>query len=180
MHRKERLVHIETHPFGGDDLTRLIASDLGIDHSRAEALKREVDLAVHGGSEEHTGQTWLWREVQERHRLLGPAARVCSDALTEFFNERVKVLRDLELLAQTGKVHLTGRAAALGGLVGLLRQVFGLQVVLGSSGQDREPTAELGNLMTVGLVRQAALERGQRLATQDQSGMRQVRRPPAA
>ena len=154
----------------------MIASELGVDHERAEELKREVDLAIHSGSEELSGQTWLWREVQERHRLLAPAARICSDALKDFFTERVKSLRDLELLAQTGKVHLTGRAAALGGMVGLLRQVFDLQVVLGSSGQDREPTAELGNLMTLGLVRQAGLERGPALATQEQSGMRQVRK----
>lgn len=176
VHRKERLVHIETHPFGGDDLTTRIATELGIERDQAEALKREVDLSVHAGADEVSGQTFLWREVQERQRQLGPAARICNEALVEFFTGRAKALREFGLLAQHGKVHLTGRAAALGGLTGVLRQIFGLQVVLGTSGQDREASAELGDLMTVGLVRQAALERRQRLATSGQSGVRAVSR----
>lgn len=174
VHRKNRLVHVETHDFGGDHLTEAIARELGIDILMAERLKRELDISVHTGSQEIEGQTFLWREVQERHRLLAPAARVCAERLRDFFTARAKALRELELLAQHGKIHLTGRGAALGGLPALLKDVFSMPVVFGTSKSDREPSSELADLMTVGLVRQAAQERERRLAERQGSGVRHV------
>ncbi|MDA3960362.1 MAG: pilus assembly protein PilM [Planctomycetota bacterium] len=174
VHRKQRLVHVETHPFGGDQLTEAIARELGTDVLQAEHLKRELDISIHAGSQEIEGQTFLWRDVQERHRQLAPAARVCAEQLREFFTARAKVLRDLELLAQHGKVHLTGRAAALGGLPAMIKDVFQMPVVYGSSKSDREVSSELADLMTVGLVRQAAQDRERRLAERQASGVRQV------
>lgn len=174
VHRKQRLVHIETHPVGGDHLTHAIAREVGTTWQHAEQLKRELDIGAHVDSAELEGQTFLWREVQERHRLLSPAARACHRLLTDFFVQRAHALRDLELLAQHGRIHLTGRAAALGGLPNLLRDVFDLPVVLGSSKHDREASSELADLLTVGLVRQSAIERERRLAERNASGMRQV------
>lgn len=164
VHRKGRLVHIETHRFGGDDLTAAIAATCKIDLNRAEVLKKEVDISVHrGAGAELPGQQYIWTEVHERQRLLGPAARLCHDRLQEFFSARVKGLRDLELLAQQCRVHLAGRAAAMGGLSLLLRELFNAPVILGSNTPNREPSAELADLLTVGLIRQAAEERARLL-----------------
>ncbi len=174
VHRKSRLVHIETHVFGGADLDTLIARELGITAPQAEQLKQEVDITAHTRSTDYEGQTYLWREVQERHRMLGPAARICADALRTFFGERARTLRELELLAQRGKIHLVGRAAALGGLVPLVRDVFDLPVVLGTNTSGRELSTELTDLMTVGLVRQAAIERRRQLHDRQSSSIRQV------
>jgi len=174
VHRKQRLVHVETHEFGGDDLTDAIIETCGVDRQIAEQLKRELDIAHHVGSEDLAGQTYLWRDVQERHRQLAPAARVCAELLREFFLSRARALRELELLAQQGRLHLTGRAAALGGLPALLKDVFHMPVVYGTGKGDREPSSELGDLMTVGLVRQAAVERERYIAERGRSGVRQM------
>lgn len=174
VHRKQRLVHVETHDFGGDHLTEAISRELQVPWTHAEELKRELDLSAHASKEEMEGQTFLWREVQERNRLLAPAARVCSEVLTQFYIERAAALREMELLAQQGRIHLTGRAAVLGGFNTLIKDVFKMPVVFGSSKTDREPTSELSDLLTVGLVRQAAIERQRRLMERGSTGVRQV------
>jgi cell division protein FtsA len=174
VHRKQRLVHVETHAFGGEDLTEAIASDLGVDRRTADRIKREVDVGHHAASTDLEGQTYLWREVQERHNQLAPAAKICADRMRAFFNQRAKELRQENLLVQNGRVHLTGRGAALGGLPALLREVFKLQVVLGSGRSDRDPSGELVDLMTAGLVSQAADERERYLLERNASGVRQV------
>lgn len=173
VHRKGRLVHLETHRFGGDDLTAAIAEELDLGLEAAEAVKRELDIGTHG-SRDVEGQTYLWREVQERSRRLGPAALVCSSLLRQFFRDRFQHLRDLELFAQQGRIHLVGRGAALGGLASLLRDIFDMEVVLGTRRADREPGSELSDLITVGLVRTAADERARQLAERSGSGIRQV------
>lgn len=154
--RKGRMLHLQTHPFGGDHLTETIAEHLSVGTDQAEELKREVDCSVHLHAHEADGQQYLWREVQERHRLLGPAAKVCSERLRGFFGERARELRDREFLGATGQVHLVGRASTLGGLPALVREAFGLPVVLGTGARDREPSAELTDLMVSGVVRLAA------------------------
>jgi len=174
VHRKQRLVHVETHAFGGDHLTQAIVEELGIGWLQAEELKRELDIGVHAQSEEREDQIFLWREIQERHRCLAPAARICADRLRAFFLVRAQALREMELLAQNGKVHLVGRAAALGGLGALLKDLFKMPVVLGAGQQAREASSELADLITVGLVRQAAIERERRLAERRASSIRQV------
>jgi hypothetical protein len=91
-----------------------------------------------------------------------------------FLKERFQFLRDQELLGQSGRVHCFGRAAALGGLTSLVREVSGMDVVLGTRQAEREPGAELADLITVGLVRAAAAERQRLLAERQNSGIRQV------
>lgn len=174
LHRKGRLVHLETHAFGGDDLTKAIAEQLALDPQAAEMLKRGLDLGVHIRTEISEGQTYLWREVQEKQRLLAPAARICVELLQSFFAARAQHFRDLDLLAQTGRIHLTGRAAALGGLTTLVQDAFRMPTVLGSAKDGREPSSELADLVNVGLIRQAADERARRLAERNASGIRQA------
>lgn len=177
VHRKGRLIHLETNRFGGDDLTEAVAESLQISLERAEALKRQLDLGVHspGGDDKDFGQTYLWRDVQENSRHLGPAAGICASLLRQFFRERVNFLKDNELLSHTGRVHLFGRAAALGGLPTLVRDVFGMETVLGTKQADRDPASEIAGAITVGLVRAAAEERARQIAQrQASSGFRQV------
>lgn len=159
VHRRGRLLHLQTWDFGGDELTRRIAEELRIPPDQAEALKHEVDLGAHLAGGDHAGQQYLWREVQERHRLLAPAARACAASVRAFFAARARELRDRELIGQVGQVHLVGRASALGGLPLLLKEVFGLPVVLGTGARDRDPSAELLDLLISGVVRCAADER---------------------
>lgn len=176
VHRKGRLIHLETHDFGGDDLTEAIAEELKISLQRAEATKAELDIGSGSTSSgrDEVGQTYLWRDVQETNRHLAPAALVCATELRRFFKERFKSLRDMELLSQTGRVHLLGRAAALGGLPSLVREVFGMEVVLGTRSANRDPGTELADVITVGLIRSAAEERARMLAERQSSGIRQV------
>ncbi|TVR43626.1 MAG: hypothetical protein EA402_09230 [Planctomycetota bacterium] len=176
VHRKGRLIHLETNRFGGDDLTEAVAESLKISSERAEALKRQVDLSVHGGGEERDfGQTYLWREVQENSRHLGPAAMVCASLLRQFLRDRCNYLKDHEFLSHTGRVHCFGRAAALGGLTGLVKEIFAMETVLGTKQADRDPANEIASAMTVGLVRAAADERRRQIAQRDaSSSFRQV------
>lgn len=174
VHRKSRLVHVETHAFGGDDITRALVDGLGLPWERAEAIKREVDVARELRHQEVEGQTYLWREVQERQQQAGPSSRICTDAIRAFFNDRARHLRELELLAQTGRIHLVGRAATLSGLPQVLEDIFKLDVVLGTAKADRDASHEMSDLLTAGLVRQAAIERERHLAERQSSGIRQV------
>ncbi|HYE04340.1 MAG TPA: cell division FtsA domain-containing protein [Planctomycetota bacterium] len=172
VHRRGRLWFLQSYPFGGDTLTARLADELKIPPDHAEDLKFELDIGAQGsGAGDLEGQQYLWRDVQERHRLMGPAARVCATALREFFAARVKELRAQELIAQSGQVHLVGRGAALGGMASFLREIFDLPVVLGTGARDREPSAELVDLLISGVVRAAADERRGELAERG-SGMR--------
>jgi len=152
VRRRERLVHIETHAFGGQNLTRRLAEALHIDDERAEALKREVDVSSHATSPAPEGQQFIWSDLQERSVQLAPAARIISEALTAFFKERARDLREQGYLAQQGQVHLVGRGAGLAGLALLLKDVLDLPVVVGSGDRQRQPGDELDGLLTAGLV----------------------------
>jgi cell division protein FtsA len=174
VHRRGRPWFVQTFAFGGDTLTRRIADELRIPPDHAEELKFEIDIGAHGsGAHELEGQQYLWREVQEKHRLIGPAARICEGVLREFFAARVRELRAHELIGQQGQVHLVGRGSALGGLATFLREIFDLPVVLGTGARDREPSAELVDLLISGVVRAAADERRGALAERS-AGMRTV------
>ena len=177
VHRKGRLTHLETNAFGSDDLTEEIAASRKISHERAEELKKGVDLSIHGSGaqQEDFGQQYLWQDVQENSRHLGPAAAVCSSLLRQFFRERFNYLKDSELLSHTGRVHLFGRAAALGGLPNLIKDIFGMETILGTKQATRDPAAEIAGAITVGLVRAAAEERQRQIARrQASSGFHQV------
>ena len=136
-----------------------------------------MDLSIHGSGsqQEDFGQQYLWQDVQENSRHLGPAAAVCSSLLRQYFRERYNYLKDSELLAQTGRVHLFGRAAALGGLPKLIKDIFGMETILGTKQATRDPAAEISGAITVGLVRAAAEERQRQIARrQASSGFHQV------
>ncbi len=176
VHRKGCLVHLDCYPFGGLHLTQILAEELKLDLPRAEQLKRELDISANlGTGNDLEGQTYLWREVQERDRLLAPAAEILRGVLLEFFKLRYQDLQERELLSRTGQINLVGRASSLGGLPNLLKEVFNMNVVLGTGKKDRDPSAELADLVTLGLVRTAAVERERRLMERNSSGVRQVR-----
>jgi cell division protein FtsA len=167
VRRHHKLVHIETHAFGGDDLTRLLMERLGISLSQAEDLKRDLDLALRNDERDGAaGQQFIWSDVRERHRLMGPALKLVGEALDTFFRQRVQELRDHGHLVQHAQVHLVGRGSALGGLAVFLREIFGLPVVLGSGHKNRDPSAELADVLVSGLVCTAADLRRTHLAAQ--------------
>lgn len=177
VHRKGRLVHIETRPFGGDDLTRYLVEQFGLDPARAERLKQEVDIADHRSfAGDIDGQTYLWRDVQERDRLLGPASIALRELMLGFFRDIHNDCSRRDLLAQKGCLTLVGRASSLQGLPRLLHEVFQMPVTLGTGRKDRDPSAELVDLMTTGLIRSAAEERERILHRRDASGMHEARR----
>ena len=97
--------------------------------------------------------------MQERNRLLAPATRLVGAELRGFFAQRARELREAELIGQVGQVHLVGRASALNGLPLLAKEGFGLPVLLGTGSRDRDPSAELVDLVISGVVRCAADER---------------------
>ena len=176
VHRKGRLVHLECFPFGGTHLTQILAEELLLDTPRAEQLKRELDISANlATGKDLEGQTYLWREVQERDRLLAPAAEILRGILLEFFQLRFQDMQERELISRTGQINLVGRASSLGGLPQLLKEVFNMPVVLGTGKKDRDPSAELADLVTLGLVRTAAYERERRLMERNSSGVRQVK-----
>ena len=174
VHRKGRLIHLETHRYGGDDITERIAHELDIGFSQAEEMKCGVDLSARARGTDPDGQTYLWRDIQERQRLMAPTARVCDQSLRAFLGERARILRDHDLLSQRGRVHLVGRGAALGGLRELVAELFAMPVVLGTNTNDREISTELTDLMTVGLIRQAASERAHQLRERGGSSIHHV------
>jgi len=172
VHRKGNLAYLQTYEFGGDHLSRRLAEELGISLDYADDLKHEVDVSVQAGDGgDLEGQQYLWREVQERHRLIAPASRLIAQMLREFFSLRAQELREQELLGQQGQINLVGRASSLGGLTLFLREIFDLPVVLGTGQRDRDPSAELVDLMISGVVRTAADERRSELAGRS-SGLR--------
>lgn len=156
VRRKSRLLHLETHPFGGDTVTDRIAVALGVDPLRAEDIKRQIDIdEVPGG--EADGQQSIFGELQERQRQLAIAARAAAECLGAFFRDRARHLRDDgDLLSQRGQVHLVGRGAAIGGLVPFISNVFRLEVVLGTGSRSADPGAELDGLLVAGVVKCAA------------------------
>lgn len=158
VHRKGRLLHLQTWPFGGDQLSERLAADLRIPIDQADELKHQIDLSTQSGGDSE-GQLYLWREVQERNRLIAPATRLVGGELRTFFSQRARELRDAELIGQVGQVHLVGRASALSGLPLLVKESFGLPVLLGTGSRDRDPSAELVDLVISGVVRCAADER---------------------
>lgn len=176
VHRKGRLIHLESFPFGGMHLTQILAEELVLDLPRAEQLKRELDISANlETGKDLEGQTYLWREVQERDRILSPAAELIRGILMDFFTARFQDLQERELISRTGQINLTGRASSLGGLPALLKSIFNMPVVLGTGKRDRDPSAELADLVTLGLVRTAAVERERRLMERNNSGVRQVK-----
>jgi cell division ATPase FtsA len=168
VRRKARLLHLETHPFGGDDLTDRLSQQLGVERTRAEELKRNVDVYELPGAD-FDGQQSIFSEIQERNRQSGQAARLCHEALAGFFRDRARQLRDRDLLSQRGLVHLVGRGAAIGGLVPLLSDVFRLEVVLGTGDKHGDPGAELDGLLVAGVVKCAVDKRLEVLAEHAQS-----------
>ncbi|MBA3707377.1 MAG: hypothetical protein H0W83_00995 [Planctomycetes bacterium] len=165
VRRKDKLMHVETFAFGGDDLTARMAENLAIEPERAEALKREVDIGTTAiAPDGFQGQQFIWNEVQERHALIAPATRICAEAIAAFFKERARDLREHGYLAQQGQIHLVGRASSLGGLSLHLREIFDLPVLLGTGDKNRQPGDELDGLLTTGLVCSAADHRREHLA----------------
>jgi cell division protein FtsA len=167
VRRRDKLVHVETHAFGGDDLTRLLVQRLGISAQQAEDLKRDLDLGVRAEERDSlVGQQFIWSDIRERHRLMGPAVALVSEALGTFFRERAQELRDQGHLVQQGQVHLFGRGSSLGGLALFLKDIFNQPVVLGSGHKQRDPSAELADVLVSGLVCTAADLRRMHLAGQ--------------
>lgn len=166
VRRKEQLIHVETFAFGGDDLTRRIADAIEVDFAQAEQIKREIDIAAAGHRGTTEGQQVLWTDLQERdHRRLA-AARACATAVRAFFAERAQELRDHSYLAQSGQIHLVGRAAALAGLPAVLQDVFSLPVVIGTGDKGRAPGDEMDGLLITGQVRVASALRRMQLVEQ--------------
>lgn len=167
VRRHHKLVHIETHAYGGDDLTRLLMERLGISLNQAEDLKRDLDLGLRDEERDGAaGQQFIWSDVRERHRLMGPALKLVGESLDAFFRQRAQDLRDHGHLVQHGQIHLVGRGSSLGGLALFLREIFGLPVVLGSGHKNRDPSAELADVLVSGLVCTAADLRRTHLAAQ--------------
>ena len=174
VRRKDRLVHVETYAFGGEDLTRLLVEKLHITVSQAEDLKRDLDISQRADERDNLmGQQFIWSDVRKRHRLLGPAMSIMSEAVGGFFRARAQELRDHGHLVQHGQVHLVGRASSLGGIALFLKDIFGLTVVLGSGHKQRDPSAELADVLVSGLVCTAADLRRTHL-TQQQSQFRKT------
>ncbi len=168
VRRREKLVHIETHPFGGDDLTDELAKRLDITLDQAEDLKRDLDISMPSRHESSLiGQQFIWGDVRERHRLMGPATVIAAELIGEFFRARAQDLRENGYLGQQGQVHLVGRASSLGGMAMYLKEVLDLPVVLGTGQKNRDPSAELADIMVSGLVCTAADLRRQRIAAQE-------------
>jgi cell division ATPase FtsA len=168
VRRRGRLLHLETHPFGGEDLTDRMAQQLAIERDRAEDLKRQIDVYELPGNEAD-GQQSIFGEMQERSRQTGQAAHLCAEILGQFFRDRARQLRERDLLSQRGIVHLVGRGAAIGGLVPMLADVFRLEVVLGTGDKHGDPGAELDGLLVAGVVKCAADKRLEMLADQASS-----------
>jgi cell division protein FtsA len=164
VRHRDRLAHIETHPFGGDDLTRRLAEALEIDLAAAEALKHGLDVALPTRGESTEGQLHIFGDLQERDRRRDTAARLVGELVRRFLRERADELRAAGYLAQQGHIHLVGRAANLGGLVPLVRDAFDLPVVLGSGDRDRSPGDELDGILLTGMVRTAADKRRLQIA----------------
>ena len=169
----ERLLRIRTYDFGGDDVTRRLMSELHIDEPLAESLKREVDVGVGEGSHA-AGQQLIWTDVMaQRHALLPSAARICRASLLEFFGRRAQELQEdpENPLPRRGHIHLVGRGSQVGGLTGLLHDLFGLDVLLGTGGRERRDERDVGeeleNILLSGLV-VSAIE--QRRAARDREG----------
>lgn len=168
VRHRDKLVHIETHAFGGDHLTRALVERLGITTTQAEDLKRDLDITARVDARDSiVGQQFIWSDVRERHRMLGPATTVITEELGTFFRARAQELRDAGYLGQQGQVHLVGRASSLNGLVSFLREVMGLPVVLGTGQKNRDPSAELADVIVSGLVCTAADLRRSRLLSQE-------------
>ncbi len=168
VRHRDKLVHIETHAFGGEHLTRALVERLGITPAQAEDLKHDLDITARVDARDSiVGQQFIWSDVRERHRMLGPATTVITEALGTFFRARAQELRDAGFLGQQGQVHLVGRASSLSGLVSFLRDVMGLPVVLGTGQKNRDPSAELADVIVSGLVCTAADMRRRRLLSQE-------------
>jgi cell division ATPase FtsA len=177
VHRKNRLVHIETHLFGGDLVSLHLMDRFTLDPARAEQLKQDIDVADHKSfAGDIAGQTYLWRDVLERDRLLGPASLATRDFLLAFFRGVYEGLLKRDILGQKGKITLVGRASSLAGFPSLMQEIFGWPAIYGTGRKDRDPSAELVDLMTTGLIRTAAEERERLLRQRDVSGMHQARR----
>jgi cell division protein FtsA len=174
VHRKGRLVHLETHPFGGDDVTKAIQQELACSWDDAQRYKEEIDLDHHAQPTDHEGQTWLFTDVQERQRTLVPAARVAHGLLSDFLKKAAAGLRANQLVAQRGRVVCVGRAAALTGLASLAGGCLSLPHYLGSGRSDRAAGDELTDLQVTGLLMIAGEYRTQTLQDRSQTGIRQV------
>jgi cell division protein FtsA len=167
VRRKDRLVHIESYAFGGDDLTRVLVEKLQISPNVAEDVKRDMDISQRFDERDHhIGQQFIWSDVRERHRLQAPATALVAETINTFFKARVQELRDHGYLVQNGQVHLVGRASALGGLALYLKDIFNLPVVLGSGHKHRDPSAEMADVVIGGLVCTAADLRRTHIAKQ--------------
>ncbi|HAT10659.1 MAG TPA: hypothetical protein DCS97_08720 [Planctomycetes bacterium] len=169
VRRKGRLLHLETHPFGGDSVTERISVALGVDLVRADDIKHEIDVDEVPG-DDLEGQQSIFGEIQERQRQHSIAARTAAECLGAFFRDRARNLRDDgDLLSQRGQVHLVGRGAAIRGLVPFLSAVFRLEVVLGTGSKNTDPGAELDGLLVAGVVKCAADRRIEHLVEQASS-----------
>lgn len=169
----ERLLRVRTYDFGGDDITRRLMAELSVDAALADSLKREVDINSSGDALV-AGQQLIWTDVMaQRHALLPQAARICRAAVLDFFGRRAQELQEdpENPLPRRGHIHLVGRASQIGGLTGLLHELFGLDVILGTGGRERRDERDVGeeleNLLLSGLV-VSAIE--QRRAARDREG----------
>lgn len=166
VRRRDQLVHLAAWPYGGDDLTRRIVSALNLPFDQAERLKAEADISAGAVEAAQQGQQVLWAELQADHALRSQAARVLREATLAFFSDRARDLREQGLLAQAGQIHLVGRGSALPGLPQAMRELFDLQVVLGSGDRNRAAGEEMEGLLLTGLLRVASHMRKAQLADQ--------------
>jgi cell division ATPase FtsA len=166
---KQQLLHLATHEFGGDDLTRRIGEALDLGQEDAEKLKRQVDIGSIGNAPQLAGQQVIWADLQAQDLHRQRAARIAHEAVTTFFSDLARELRESGHLGQKGHVHLVGRAAGLAGMPKVVHEIFELPVILGTGDKQRNPGDEMDNLLNLGQIRVAAQARRDHLLTQGAS-----------
>ena len=166
---KQQLVHLVTHEFGGDDLTQRLSTALDLSQEAAEALKRSIDIGNVGDAPQVAGQQVIWADLQAQDQHRRQAARIIHEAITTFFSDLARELRESGHLGQKGHVHLVGRAASLPGLVKVIQGIFELPIHLGTGDKQRNPGDEMDNLLYLGQVRLAAQARRHHLQTEGAS-----------
>lgn len=180
----DRLVQVRTFEYGGDDITKRIADNLGLNWDQAEKLKRQVNILPGGEAAEpgakvipfHAkGQQTIFATIQaEVDTLLPEVAKICRDAINEFFTARAQEFIDdpNHPLPKKCQIHLVGRASQLAGLTTVLETIFTHKVILGSGKANRNVGDELSGLMLTGLLVSAVDQRRQHQAREGR-GLRQ-------
>ena len=185
----DKLVRVRTWAYGGEDLVKRIADELGIPRDQAERLKRQVNITPTDTTDvpqatgpQAKGQQTIWTGIQaEVDTLLPAVARICRASVTEFFAARAQEFIDdrQHPLPKKCQIHLVGRASQLGGLTTVLEGIFGHKVILGSGKTNRNIGDELVGLIETGLLVSAIDQRRQHQAREGR-GVQQILRSAMA